>query len=407
VLAATGGVPSGGGAPARAEVIYTMLPSLSVGWTDNAASSPTNPQSDEFLTAGVGATARYTRATSSYGLTYLLAYTRFFQGHGPDTLTNSLALSSAFALSGTLDLGFTAGAGLTRANSFVSDLTTVMPMAVAGQSTEVLTASVGQSLSYRPTARRTYTETLAAAQLHYIDAPMPLPTTTTLSGEIRGAQATGLDNYYLDLAVFDTFTPTDPALQQDAFARGHTLFARLFAGWGRELSPSWSAHVEGGPIAVFKVTGPAIVAPGGALAADYRRRPWFGTASISQQPAANLYIGQATINDQVMARLALPVNRNETVFVAAFGSYIFARVATAQGDLGRAFDQRNGGVEIAARPLQLPLAVSLQYTIVDQHGGHPAGSIAVPDLLRQSVMLTVGGVLAWGPGTPPLFGGGP
>ena len=35
-----------------------------------------------------------------------------------------------------------------------------------------------------------------------------------------------------------------------------------------------------------------------------------------------------------------------------------------------------------------------------------AGRI-VPDLFRQTLLLSVSGVFMWGKGTPPLFGGGP
>ena len=85
---------------------------------------------------------------------------------------------------------------------------------------------------------------------------------------------------------------------------------------------------------------------------------------MAQQAAPNLFLGEATLNDQVLARFALPLTRAELVFVTGFASYIYARLANDQGTLGRAFDQRTAGAGISARVLSLPFVANLQYTII-------------------------------------------
>ena len=52
----------------------------------------------------------------------------------------------------------------------------------------------------------------------------------------------------------------------------------------------------------------------------------------------------------------------------------------------------------------MPLAVALSYLALSQRG-NVTPSTPVPDLARQIVFVTLRGEFAWGPGTPPMFGG--
>ena len=125
----------GAAAPARADVILQLLPSLGVGITDNAANSTGDAaRGDGFATVAVGASGRQHRALTSHSLAYQLAYTRFLQGFAPSTLTNGLAWTSAFKPTARLDIALTASVLLSRlARVDMNDLTTVMPQASVGE----------------------------------------------------------------------------------------------------------------------------------------------------------------------------------------------------------------------------------------------------------------------------------
>jgi hypothetical protein len=189
------------------------------------------------------------------------------------------------------------------------------------------------------------------------------------------------------------------------FAQGQTFTTELLAGWEHDLGAVWTTVVAAGPMAVFQVGGPYIFGAAAVAGLTYHRRPWFASLILSQTPAPNLYLGIMTINDEAFLRLALPLTRNERVFVAGFGSAIYARVPENQLDFTRAFDQETVGASLTTQSAKLPLAAGLQYTFTIQHGGTSRLG-GTPDVERQVLMLTVTGLFGWGPGTAPLFKGG-
>jgi hypothetical protein len=134
------------------------------------------------------------------------------------------------------------------------------------------------------------------------------------------------------------------------------------------------------------------------------RFPWFASLSVMQTPALNLFFGETTITEQAILRVALPLTRSELLYVGGYGGYAYARIATNQDVLARAYDQVLGGASLVARHSRLPLSASLSYIVVSQRGTTAPGR-SVSDLAYQAVMLNVAGNFAWGPGTPPLFGG--
>jgi hypothetical protein len=185
---------------------------------------------------------------------------------------------------------------------------------------------------------------------------------------------------------------------------GHTLLARLLAGWRHEFSPFWSTRLQAGPSVIYRLDGAGVAAPAGVATVNYTRLPWFASLVAGQTPAANPYLGDAILADQVTLRLALPVDRIERVFVGAFGSYSYARIADAQGHFQRAYDQLVGGASLNWVFPRARAAASLSYTVTSQRGATLPGYTTL-DLGRQYVFLNVRSDLAWGPGTPPLFGG--
>jgi len=75
-----------------------------------------------------------------------------------------------------------------------------------------------------------------------------------------------------------------------------------------------------------------------------------------------------------------------------------SRCSKMAAPLRHAYDQWTVLGLLSYRFLRAPLFVSASYSLVDQTG--------MTNLLRQVVMLSVTGDFSWGPGTPPLFGGG-
>jgi hypothetical protein len=403
------GVWFGLAAPAHAELVLSLNPGVGIGITDNANNFPTDmhPQGALYGVGNFGAILRFERAASIYSVTYNLQYTHFLTGPGADTVTNGLGLAAVFHLSARLDLSLLANAGFSRTSAVNTvDLTNpLLPTQVnlVGANLYVIGA-VAETLSYQPTARRNFRQTLAANQIQFVNTNLPNATTVVL--DLRGTQAAARDNFFIDFDLADAYSTHVPVAMQVPFTQGNIFTTHLNFGWRRDYNPFWYTELIGGPAAVFKLDGTAVISPAVSAALTYQRRPWFATAIAGQAPALNLYLGAITINDQVSLRLALPLDQADRFFVVGYAAYVYGRIPTEQDRLARAFDTRSAGATITAKARRLPLIGSLQYTFSDQHGGNTAvGGIATIE--RQTLLLSVGGVFAFGPGTPPLFGGGP
>jgi hypothetical protein len=395
----------GGGA--RAEVLYDLLPSAATGITSNArAVAADSPDQHEgaFATTAVAAGARYRGARAQHSLFYRLALTRFFDDTEADSVSNSLALSSLFNLSARVDLrlGATAVLSRTSAVDFANPMT-VTPTGTNAGTTLYLTSTASQELSFQPNPRLTYTEGLAFSLLRYVDSPMPLPRTTAVAGTFRASRLIRRESVFLDARLTDS-TTTNPALPPGSFEDGQVFMAQASLGWRHEFSPAWSSEVQAGPIVMFKTDGRGVLAPGASGSLNYSHLYWFATLNAGQVAAPNLYIGGATINDQVFFRLALPLGRSELLYVAGYGGYVFARLANDQGPFLRMYDQLLGGANLTAHARKLPFAASLTYMVVDQRGSSTMVGGEIPDLARQTVMVNITGTFTFGPGSPPIIG---
>ena len=282
--------------------------------------------------------------------------------------------------------------------------------AVVAGSLLYFAAGANQDLNYQPSPLQSYTETLSVTQVHYLEsttfngAAAPQPTTTFVGTGLSGRQERGRNQFSLALDVGDSFRETNPMLPPDPYADGHTFIARLLAGWRRELSAVWTTTVQAGPSTIFKLDGSGVLAPAFTATIDYARLPWFAGVSLVQSPAPNLFLGEATINDQLIVRLALPLTRSERLFVGGWGAYTYARISDQQQSLTRLYDQFVGGATLTGRVANWPLAFALSYMALSQRGSDvPNNSVA--SLARQTMFLSVRGVFGWGPGTPPIFGG--
>jgi hypothetical protein len=398
-------------APARAEVIYELLPALGVGVTDNANVQATATggakQGDTFVNGSTAVRLRYVAARSGHALGYRFSYTHFVLQHGIDTLTNELTEQSTFTLAATLELRVGAAVALSRnSGTDLGDVSARQPQAMLSGTSLFAATTAFEEASYQPSGRRRHSEALRVGRVDYLEAPTAgLPTSTALLADLRTTWLYARDSLYITGQIGDTIT-SGASTATSPFDQGQSFYAQILGGWRRELSAAWVVEFQAGPLAVFKLAGPAVIAPAGSATVSYSRLPWFATVRISQMPAPNLFVGAATISDQALANLALPLNKRELMFVSGFGGYTFARIADSSGRLQKAFDQLSAGVNLTGHLPKAPFWGALQYAITDQRGGN-GSDMRVPDLVRQTLVLYVGGAFAWGPGTAPLFGGGP
>src|SRR5205814_1700629 len=147
-----------------------------------------------------------------------------------------------------------------------------------------------------------------------------------------------------------------------------------------------------------------IAAPAGFLNVGYRRLFWFASASVSQTAAPNIFIGNATINDQAVVRAALPLTRSELLVLSGNAAYTYARFAY-QDHQSKAYSLYSTGVSLTWHPERIPIWTSLDYSYMNQQGSTSYESGTIPDRVRNVVMLTVGGSFVFGKGTPPIIAG--
>jgi len=394
---------------ARAQLFATVAPAVGGGATDNATltANGATPTGDAFGTAGGSLHLRYQTPRANQAIGYRFMLTHYVDTDVPvtDGLYNALMIASSFTPTARLALQLNLNMELSRVSNIdPANPVTVAPQAALAGSTLYLNTTVSQGMGYQPDARHSYSELLTFSQLRYPEAATPLPTTTLVSVLLRGTLLLGRELYGVDLSVGDSYTPTDPAIMQGTFAQGQTFLAQALFGWRHELSPMWSTLLQAGPSVLVKLDGTGVLAPAGSATINYSRVPWFAGLTLSQAPAANIYFGDATITDQVMARVGLPLTRNELIYVGGFGAYLYARVANGQAQLARDFDQFSGGLSLFVRFGRLPIAGAATYMALTQRGSNLPNH-EIPDLARQTVLVTISGVLNFGKGTPPLFGG--
>lgn len=407
----------GGGRLARADVIYRLLPAVGVGVTDNAAttSSAGTQQGDGLVTASVAGSARYARALSIHRLDASVVYTHYILNRGPAALTALLAWMSSFKLSSSVDLSLGATGTVSRMSSVVAvtDITATTPSAVAAPDTYYGTGTVTQGLTFTPTPRQIYAETFAYSQARTLGSTTAgLPTTNAITGKLSAGWITPRDGFFVEPMVSDAFTTgTTSATTTTAIpTNGQVVSADVVVRWQHEIGVTWTSQVAAGPLAIFQ-TGRATAYNFMALASlAYHELPWFASLSVDQTPIPNLYLGAVTLNDEAVARAAVPLVRNQLIFLAGFAGYIYARLSDVSGNFYHAFDLRTAGAALTQQFRNRPFALSLVYTLSDQNAvSPPPGAIpgsTPPSIERQTLMLTLTGVFSWGPGTLPLFRGG-
>ena len=411
-LAAAGAFLFGGGfdgarpgvPAAQAYIIYTLVPSVAVGATDNARVTTTSaPAGDAFGMLNIAAGAIKHGARVSYSLGYRLGFTHFLFGRGVGTLTNTLSAGANFILSARLELRLLASSSLSRTSRVdFGDPTVVMPQAAVAGSRLYLFTIVSQELVYNPSARWRYSELLSFAQLYYLGSGDPAAGATpgsriTLTAGQRLDYMLALDSFSLDARATDLIVGAD-----------HIILLQALLGWRRQLSMSWATELQGGALTVVRTSGGGdpVISPAAIASIGYTRMLWYAGLTVSRLPVPNMLVGAPTINNMVLARVSLPLTRDELLTIMGYGGFIRATLP-ASGTMagGHAYDQWNAGVVLSARFRTLPLVASLAYTHLNQTGGG-SGAIVFPSLQRRTILLSLTGTFSWGPGTPPIFGGG-
>jgi len=399
-------------APARADMVYELAPNAGGGASDNVSATGQH-YGDTFTLVGGNARLRYDGLRVTHVLSYGLAYSKYMQKRYPDTLSNSLAWLSTITPSPLWTLSLGANGALARSSGIdVANAGTFVPESVVAGSAHYFTTNATEVLELRPSPRWKYSEALMATYLRYLDStanavnnmPAPLPRTLVLSLAARGEREVGRDAFSGEADVADSSTTYEAngAMPRPA---GQYLIARLLAGWRHDLSPVWSTSLQAGPAISYQLRpqGTAVLSPAAIASLNYNSVPWFASLTVTQTPAANAYLGAAMVSDSAIARLAVPLTRNERVIASGFGGYLYARIADTNGSLARAYDQLLGGASLTYRFPKVPLSAVASYSVVSQRGGLAPG-FAVSSLAYQYVFVSLRSDLVWGKGTPALFG---
>jgi hypothetical protein len=397
-----------GARSARAQAVIELVPTVGIGATTNAAANLTQTQgaADEFLTYSGVVRLRYAARRSTHALGYRLTGTQYLHRNGPTGLSHEVSWASTFNLTGRLDLDL----GASGAYAHTTRLGPLDPMTnIAGGQidSQYVSAGVIQQLVYQPNLRRRLVEALHFGTVRYLAPgltaagvePPRIPSTVNVGTMLRSEWVRARDTWSLQLDASESF------VQNAAVGLPpQTVLAQLLGGWGRALSPTVSVLLQVGAEGAFDLHGNGVIGPAGIASVDYKRVSWYATASVGQQLSPNLFLGQATVNDQALARATLPLTRSELFYVIGFAGYTYARLASSATSQ-KAYDLRAAGLSLTARSHWLPLWTSLDYTINDQHGNFIEGG-NIPDRQWQSIMLTVGGAFAFGPGAEaPVFHG--
>ena len=386
---------------AWADVNYELVPSLALGVTSNAQNQVFGTP-DEFLSMSALGQVRQRGARETASLGYRLSLAHYFQGRGTDTVSNELLALSSFTLTSATELHLTATAVLSR-TSQVGTLGLVAPQANATGSALFLSTGAGEELGWTGLRWRLSQQLGASTLLYPGSDPAPnRRTVTVLTAGARADYTWPVDSLSLQLQVSEFLAEAAPASGMLAAVPAlQAPLGQALLGWRHDLSVTFSFELQGGLAYYSNGAGADVLAPAGHAVVAYRLRTWFATIEAAQQPSVNMMTALASLNDEVFARLALPVDQRELIVVSGYAGFIYARTADANANLVRAYDQETVGGLVSVQFGHLPLAGSLEYNFVDQHGG-PGVLISVPDLKRHVFMLHLTAALEFGPGTPPL-----
>jgi hypothetical protein len=393
-------------APARGAFVGEVEPTASVGATSNAQALSTGEASAFSTVTALGRVrVESQRATLSVG--NRVGFTHYFVGT-QDALSDELLATSTIEIARPLVLSLHAGAALSRTSNVTT--TSAPGQAALPGSRLYLASSAGEELAYSVTDRLRLSQQFNVARVDYpsssAGAAIGRPSTALTAG-VHAEDAWARDTISLDASGTDLLAEAGVDPLGMMVPAGTTRFATGMAGWRRELSLNWGAQLQGGAAWLQQPSGQAVWLPAVIAAVGYRHLPWFATLTLQHAPTANLFLGVATINDQALLNLTLPLDRGELVVLSGFTSYARARVALAATGTAAPYDydQAAVGSTLSVRFRTLPLFGSLTYSLIDQRGTTATSGEAL-DIIRHTLMLNVTAIFQWGPAAATQVAGG-
>jgi hypothetical protein len=400
---------------ARAEAAYDFLPSATVGITDNARAAPTGSGNVDFgsfttLTA-LGRVHKLTmHSDNSLGLR--LTDTFYLYGGGPTALTVELAGVSAMTLSSSWQLRLAAATtyGQTSSPSRV-DISSSVPSVIPSAANPYLSASASAEGMFEASPRTRLLQALRFSGVDYLNRGSPpansigvpaVQYSFVFGALLRFERDIGNNLLVVEGDVADSYAPGRESSGVPNLA-DQVWLTELLAGWRRDFGLAWAGELKAGALGIFDDLGTHFIEPAVIGTVSYRQLYWFATLTASQQAAPNVFIAAATINDQVLARLALPIGHSERYYALGYGGYTYARLVDTEG-LHQGYQLWAGGASLTARSTRYPIWGSVDYTISSQQGNLNSGG-TIPTLERQQLMLTVGGAFTTGHEQPPIFHG--
>lgn len=389
-----------------AATVFSLRPTGTFGVTDNPfgiSQDQVAPSWEAFGTVGLTTQLQLNEARSTHQLAYSINRTAYQDTGAADNTSHALLWASELDLTGKTTLNLGASAGLFSYSAIANlDAATANPTGVPiGTSPTTVVSVTGiETLTYNPSGREKYLESLSALRFDPLSSSTPVPATTSLTATGRADRQAGRNDLSLTLTANDYLIDSATALPS-SFANGSVITGQLLGGWRREFGANASLEANGGLLAFYGVDAHSLaVGPAVNVTLSYKHLPWFASLNLSQQPMANIYIGEALLMDAVIARAALPLDKRERLQVVGIGGYTYAR-RIAGGEhfifAPRAYDLFVLDAALSYHFENLPFFASVDYTVTTQRGSLSDG-IYIPSSLRRVASLSLGGQLAWGEG---------
>jgi hypothetical protein len=404
-----------GAGRARAETTYDFLPSATFGITDNASAAPNGAAArhgDGFSILSATGRAHKLTLSSDNSLGLRVSDTFYYRGYGPTALMVELAGVSSMTLGASWQLRLAAALtyGQTSSPTRV-DINSGLPTVVPSGANPYLSGSASQEGLYSWSPRTRLVEALRWAGVDYLNREnppagsmgVPVNFNFIVGGTLRFEHDVVDNLFMVEGNLTDSVVPGRNEVA--AHLAEHVFLANLVAGWRRDFGLEWSTELTAGALGIFDDLGTSIIRPAGSATVGYRRLYWYGTLTAFQAAVPNVFVAAATITDSVFARVALPLGLSERYYVLGYGGFTYSQLVQPQGTF-RGYDLWTGGASFTARSEKYPFWGSIDYMISSQTGniGDFPGA-TIPDLERQSLMLTIGCAFTTGHEQPPIFHG--
>lgn len=393
--------------PAAAETYAELNAAIAGGVTDNALSAPKGSDqartgADQFALVRVGGRVFRVARSIQNDLAYAFSLSRYLDHPRANTQSHALTWTSTIALTRPTQLRLALAASYSRLASANPLIEASAGAAVGGGAiidgpVSYIGVNFVETLTHRPTALRLGVQALSVSTF----VPMSDKQVSAVVAQhlLRGEALRGRNAATADFTLGVTFNAgAEDSLGQEITPSSQFVFAQLLGGARRELSAAWSISGEAGGLTVFRLEGgPIVIGPAWRAGLRYRREFGFASLEVARNPQPNAYVGDAVVADRVTLAVGLPLDRRDRFFLGGFGSYQRGRVVdsvTFSGPFGDGFDVWGAAASLAYRPPDLPMAVSLDYSYINQEGRTAsANNGALPAVERQSVMLVVTGIL--------------